>query len=64
MRGSGDYHKFLVTSGHQSVGIFAEIAAVGFLAVDEENRILDLAGPCKQRLIHETLASDDIPSVI
>ena len=45
MGGTGDNHELLVAAGQEAEGILAEIAAVGLLAVNEQNRILDLSGP-------------------
>ena len=45
MGGTGDNHELLVRARHEVDGILAEIAAMGFLAVNEQNRILDLSGP-------------------
>ena len=62
--GAGDDHEFLVGAGQQAEGVLAEIAAVGLLAVDEEDGILDLAGPGQQGLVQEALAADDVPPVV
>ena len=56
------FRKALSTS-HQPKGIFAEIAAVGFFAVDQEHRRRNLRGPGKQGLVQETLAADDVPTI-
>jgi hypothetical protein len=45
MGGTGDDHEFIVAAGQEAEGILAEIATVGLLAVNEQNRILDLSGP-------------------
>ena len=64
MGGSGDDHQFLVAASKEAIGILAEIAAVGLLTVDEQNRILDFTRPGKQGLVQEALAADDVPAVV
>ena len=49
---------------HPLEGIFAEIAAVCLLAMDEKHGSINLCGPGQQRLVQETLAADDVPAVV
>ena len=64
MGSSRDNHEFLVAAGKETIGILAEIAAVGLLTVDEQNWILDFSRPGQQGLVQEALASDDVPAVV
>ena len=74
MGGSWDDKQFLVAffgafsnhmpSGHALEGIFAEVAAVSLLAVDEKHRSLNLLRPGKEGLVQKTLAADNVPAII
>ena len=74
MGGTRDYHQLLVSfdgaltldvaAGHALKCILAEIAAVGLLAVDEENGSLDFSRPGQKRLVQEALATDDVPAIL
>ena len=69
---SRDYHYLLVAdchtlavaffSGHLLEGAFAEVAAVGFLAVDEEHRVLDFGSHTQQGLVDERHRARNIPA--
>ena len=74
MGGTWDDKQFLVAffgafpyhmpSGHALEGIFAEVAAVSLLAVNEKHRSLNLLRPGKKGLVQEALAADNVPAVI
>ena len=74
MRCSGDDKQLFVAffdtfsnymlPGHALKGIFAEVAAVGLLAVDKKHRSLNLTCPGQKGLVQEALAADDVPAVI
>ena len=73
MRGARDDVEFLVAllctlplnvlSRHALKGIFAEVAAVGLLAMDKQHGCLNLVRPAEQRLVEERLTADDVPAV-
>jgi len=52
MRGAGDNHQFLVLAFQQFEGILAHIAAVGLLAVDDEDSAADFARIVQQAGVH------------
>lgn len=69
MGSAGDSQKFLVAGVlavlyHVGIGILAEIEGVCLVAVHDENRGPDLIRIFKDRLVHEGLAPDDIPSAV
>ena len=71
--GIGDNHQFFVSDGHALAvwilarhlfeGVLREVAAVGLLAVDEQDGRLNLVRPCQQGLVEERLTADDVPAV-
>ena len=51
--GTRDDHEFFVRTLELLESTLAEVARMGFLAVDDEHRTLDLTGVGEQRHVHE-----------
>ena len=69
MDGTGDDHEFLVVRvfavfDHVGIGVFAEIAGMGVLAVNQKDCASDLIGILKDRLVDKALAADDVPAAV
>ena len=66
---AGDDEKLLVLRvlavlHHVGVSVFAEIAGVSRVAVDDQDRGADLIGVLQDGLIDEALAADDVPAAV
>lgn len=63
MDGLGNDEQVLVVALEALEGVFAEIARVGFLAVDEEHGTFNLAGIGKYGGVEESEARCDVPAL-
>ena len=69
MDSSGNDHQFLVVRvpaaiDHIGIGITAEIAGMGVLAMNQENSAADLIRVLEDRLVDEGLTADHVPAAV
>ena len=69
MARAGDEHQLFVLRvfavlHHVGISVFAEVAGVRRVAVDDQDRRADLVGVLEYRLVEEALAADDVPASV
>ena len=56
--------RVLAILDHVGIGITAEIAGVGLLAMDDQNGATNFVAVLENRLVHEGFAGDHVPTTV